>query len=185
MNNAPDKIRAFIGIALPNELNQQLDQDCRDLRKQTNVQQVNIRWLKAHNRHMTLVFLGDIEKDLAEEKWLQLDHQLTSLATELELNKIDHFPDKRSPIIAITSPNDPKLTKLRKELRELFQQDTSKPLRPHITLARIPRNQKLPFHPITCHRHLPINAIHLYKSTLGPGGSEYEILQTHQLHNGQ
>jgi RNA 2',3'-cyclic 3'-phosphodiesterase len=183
MSKPANTIRAFIGIALPDDLNQQLDLDCRGLRQQPNIRKANLRWLQPHNRHMTLAFLGDIEREIAEEKWQQFDHHLINSPTTISLDQIDHFPDKRSRIIAITSPVNTELTKLRKELQELFHLDASKPLRPHITLARIPKNQQLPFPPVTCDRRLPIDAIHLYKSTLGPGGSEYEILLSHQLHD--
>ncbi len=181
MSKSENTIRAFIGIALPGDLNQQLDLDCCDLRQQPNVRKADLRWLQPHNRHMTLAFLGDIEREIAEEKWQLLEHHLTNSAITINLDQIDHFPDKRSRIIAITSPTNAELTKLRKELLKLFQLDGGKPLRPHITLARIPKNRQLPFPPISCDRRLPIDAIHLYKSTLSPCGSEYEILLTHRL----
>jgi 2'-5' RNA ligase len=186
-------IRAFIAIDIPDDVRVAIEEAQARL-KRTNLS-VKISWTKLANLHLTLQFLGDVEKVVVDKlkpalRLVAAQHQ----PFELSVRGAGAFPDEKRPRVVWVGCDD---TGNRLKALALAVQDATQPLgflaerrefSAHLTLGRIklPRPDAALTRAIdslkdTTFGTLRVGAIHLFESQLHPEGSIYTKLSSHAL----
>ncbi|MBN1351281.1 RNA 2',3'-cyclic phosphodiesterase [candidate division KSB1 bacterium] len=89
-----EKLRIFIAIAIPAEIKTRID----DLQSALKGFRSRISWTKPDNVHLTLKFLGDVEKQSIEAVSAAIDSACTGAAPfELSVQGTGAFPNSRAP----------------------------------------------------------------------------------------
>lgn len=184
MNNT---IRCFIAIELSEEIKNTLAKIESEL--QRNIQ--GVKWVNPDNIHLTLKFLGQIEKEAIEEIKKILD-EITATARpfKIRLSQIGAFPNPNQPRVIWVGIDDG--TKESSHLANLIEEKIvplgiekeDRAFHPHLTLARIKflkdkssvknafASLKVPQVEMTAAK------IALFQSTLTPEGPIYTVLET-------
>jgi 2'-5' RNA ligase len=183
-------VRAFIALSLSPEIYSSLDQVIHQL--QERLPRPVVRWVPAHNIHLTLKFLGDVslsnleilKKILAVESGRQPPF-------EISVGELGAFPSIRRPrVIWVGIEAPPQLYELQRgieaETARLGYAPEEREFSPHLTLGRVARNAstaevrqlsdvlseaKVGFLGAAC-----IRDAHLFRSDLQPGGAIYTQL---------
>lgn len=182
------KARLFIALNLPDQIKAELVLVQKKLKKQN----LNAKWVRPENLHLTLVFLGylnlekiPILKSILKKVVLQIK------PIELELAGINGFPKlTKTRIVFVNLKGElGKLNalafKIKKGLKKTKISFDEKPVKAHLTLARLKKpvdltktvNQikvrKLKFN---------LKKVELIKSQLLPQGPVYQALICFRLH---
>lgn len=152
----------------------------------------DVRWVDPEMLHLTLAFLGEVDRPTFREAM----HALANVETrpfELQLAGIGFFPSRGAPrqMWAGVRP-EPELDRLqRRVLRALATVDVVPEKRrfvPHVTLGRFRYAPPEPRLQAFLQRHnlfrLPpfvVSDFHLYSSWLGAGAAHYEIEVSYEL----
>ena len=133
------------------------------------------------NLHLTLAFLGDQPLSLIHALRQELQSPLSAWpAFTLHSYSINAFPDAKSAIIALEFEPLEIFQRLKQTLDVTLQHKgvvvESRPVRPHITLARGKRGQRLTLPPIACELELKVNEVCLFESKQGAAGNDYRPL---------
>ncbi|TVQ29101.1 MAG: RNA 2',3'-cyclic phosphodiesterase [Geminicoccaceae bacterium] len=150
------------------------------------------RWVDADMLHLTLAFLGEVDRPT----FIDAMHGLARVETrpfDLELQGLGFFPNRGAvrQLWAGVRP-EPELERLqRRVVRALADIDVVVEKRrfvPHVTLARFrvpppePRLQAfLQRHSLFRLPPFPVSDFHLYSSWLGAGAAHYEIEASYEL----
>jgi 2'-5' RNA ligase len=159
-------IRTFVAIELPDNIQKALARHLAPLR--SNPRLHALRWVPAHQTHLTLRFFGDISAS-------NLDVLAGLLQREaarhppffIRLGELGVFPNERRPRVLWVGVNAAKTlyslqTGIEHAARQLGYEPEERDFRPHITLARLRQ-------PVTMQtRHTLLEALHTY--TLPPLG---------------
>ncbi len=152
----------------------------------------DMRWVDPDMLHLTLVFLGEVDRPT----FMEAMHALAGVEVrpfEVELAGIGFFPSKGTPRqIWAGVRAQPELERLqRRVLRALADVDVVPERRrfvPHVTFGRLrlpppePRLQAfLQRHALFRLEPFPVSDFHLYSSWLGAGGAHYEIEASYEL----
>ena len=176
-------LRLFLAVDLPDPIRQEVAAMC--------TQVSNARWVKPHQLHITLRFMGQTPDDALPEMCDRLSRvQVPTFA--LALRGAGVFPGavnpKRARVLWLgLDPAEP-MVGLKREIDACLGPDTERSsFSPHLTLARftnspdptltqfISRHQayrSAPWH-VTCFQ--------LYKSTLSSSGAVHEVVATYPL----
>jgi RNA 2',3'-cyclic 3'-phosphodiesterase len=146
----------------------------------------NIRWLKPHNLHITVLFLGEVEDNFVEE--------IKNIADDIISNTSSFIMQPET--ISLMPANKAKMVWVRYYKSEAFKMIYKKLLSalgsyfstegayedpiPHITLARL----KKPINQISCKispEEVAVNRIELWKSETRPEGAEYASIANFNL----
>lgn len=127
--------RLFTGLALPPEVTDAL------ARRQAGLR--GARWIARHDQHLTLRFLGDVDRALAEAVHEGLTAASARPPLRVTLSGLDCFGgDKPRAIFAAVAPNAA-LDDLQAEHERICRHAGAEPERrrftPHVTLARLRR----------------------------------------------
>ena len=177
-------MRLFIAIDLPEEIKQSL----ADIKDSFDKDTGKIRWITKENLHITLKFLGEMNKDKQEEV-TKILNKITFSPFTLHFSSFGVFPNSDKIRIFWTGlePKD-KLFDLHKiidtSLSEHFPPNQN--FLAHVTLARIKSLKDKETFLETIHKLKPpslktdinIKQFHLYESVLTPGGPVYTKLET-------
>lgn len=184
MKNSGDRtIRVFFAIDLTPEAVQHVTAISNVL--QNKHKQHSIRWTKPHNLHVTLQFLAAVKEDDLDNLIKNVRAELSgSSAFELELGELELFPTPYRPHIisirVVTQDIPADLAKrIGKGIAATGYEIEMRPFRGHLTLARLPRNNKaftLAEIPLPAINKIPVNEIHLYRSEPAQGSSRYTKL---------
>jgi 2'-5' RNA ligase len=151
-----------------------------------------VRWVPAHNLHLTLKFLGDTSP--ANIPFLQ--QMLTREAElhpvfDIRMGNIGSFPNSKRPRVIWIGLNAPAaLASLQHSIESaaarLGYVPEDRPFSPHLTIGRVRQNlapadlqrirAELDAARIGELGTVRIDSVHLYKSDLQPGGSVYTRL---------
>jgi 2'-5' RNA ligase len=190
-----DTLRSFIAIELPPELKSELQSIQTSLQKG----QVNyVKWVDTHNIHLTLKFLGDIER-------AQIDPIVSAIETStgnsrpfsLSLQDVGAFPSLDRPnIVWAGLQGDLKTLSvwqitIEQNLKPLGFTPESRPFSPHLTLGRVRENATL-LEKQSLGRQLAaihlksgspmiVSSLNLVHSQLTPKGPIYTILRSIKL----
>jgi 2'-5' RNA ligase len=184
-------IRAFIAIPLPVALQRALE-GIRAIGQQLPV---TWRWVSPSHLHLTVKFLGDVPAE-----------GIASVAQAMEQAVADQppfvlmacalgcFPQPARPRVLWMGLDDSEgallhlFQRLETALREHGFPPEDRPLRPHVTLARIrqaPRGDHFRTLLQTYNEHrfgkLPVTALHLFQSQLRREGAVYTLLHSAAL----
>jgi 2'-5' RNA ligase len=169
----------------------------RELRR--SAPDARIQWVKPESIHLTLKFLGDIEEGRVAAIAEALDRVAAAGArSSLAIGGLGVFPDARAPRVlwlGLDGPVDA-LVRLASSvdaaLRALGFASESRPLSPHLTLARIKERQREVGRALDASAllgqasalgRLDVRALALMKSELRPSGSVYTRLHEAVLAN--
>ncbi len=138
-------LRTFLAIDLPSRLLDSIVKKQQAMKPELPF----ITWVKSENLHLTLKFLGNTP----ESKITEIQQVVAEAVKGIEpfvinLRGFGIFPDKRAPRTLWTGIEGDlevllDLTrKIEAEVKQLGFPPEGKPFRPHLTLARIKKNQR-------------------------------------------
>lgn len=141
------KIRAFIAFDIPEEIKSEILKIQDDLRKA----EVEAKWVKPKNIHLTLAFLGSIDdKQVGQVKKILTPSNLFSeKPINLQFAQISAFPNlNRVRVIFIDLSGEIErlsslVIKIRNELKNKKIWFDEKPFIPHLTLGRFKKPANL------------------------------------------
>ncbi len=188
-------LRAFIAADLSPVVREAVARVSAHLRQQ--LAGLPLRWVAPENMHLTLKFLGDVsarnlrllEKMLAGEA---AQHQ----AFEFGVGTLGAFPNIRHPRVIWVGVRGPEALQRLHEgieaaMARLGYPREQRPYQPHLTLARVVRNapaevirrvsRVLRTEQVGYLGSVRVEAVHLYRSDLGPQGPRYTRLFTASL----
>jgi 2'-5' RNA ligase len=182
-------IRCFVALELPLEIQSELSQAAAKLK----AAQADVKWVEPENVHLTVKFLGEIPHN----KVLQIGMALSALgqrrAIASRLAGLGAFPVLNKPRVVWAGLDEglEELGEIQKvvedRMAELGFQREERGFLPHLTLGRVRSNRNAAelSRLITDTRPRPLEfafrSLTLMKSTLAPGGSVYQPLQTVSL----
>jgi RNA 2',3'-cyclic 3'-phosphodiesterase len=173
-------MRCFIAFDLPAPIKEELSQ-AQDSFKDCNL---DAKWVKPQNIHMTLKFLGDV----AEEKLDKIKEVITQVAQanmslEADLTDFGFFPNQRKPRVFFISTNkEAQLKAIARSLENKLEPlgfEKEEKFKSHLTLARIKSSKNIEallekLEQIKIDSTISIKKITLFKSTLSSEGPTYE-----------
>jgi len=183
-----EKIRSFIAIDLPIQLLEQIIQLQKELIPATRD---FVRWTRPENIHLTLKFLGDVDK----EKLLQAKRLLDEI-------KFDHtpfilcmegygvFPNKKQPRIIWVGFEESQsilvlVSQINTKLQTLGIEPEIRPYKPHLTIGRVRQisnayQNKVLDESLSSAKRIvnsfSVTEFKIYKSMLTPDGPKYTQL---------
>lgn len=176
-------IRCFLGMGLLDADRARIQSCLLPLRGQPWAN--SVRWVAAHNWHLTLMFLGNRSSPwLAAVRADLAALSLPSAATESVMTasglQVGCFPDAKGRIVALELQPDPSLLAIKSRLDSLLQRHGCEPetrsFRPHVTLGRFERGGHEPVLPVSFTSTLTFSRLTLFQSTPTRQGSEYQAL---------
>jgi len=187
------KHRIFIAINLPEEIKREL------LKYSEKWPELQARWTKKENLHITLEFLGDLTDPELGEVCLALKDSLRGQDIfDININKIVYGPPQRKSgqapkMIWAVGDQSKELALLRQKLEKALLQKVSfvpegRGSSPHITLARLStfsfrqmEQEEIPEINEFVDLVFTIESIEVMESELKKGGPVYTILESEEL----
>ncbi len=179
-------IRLFVAVDLPDAVKDQLGELCSGIS--------GAKWVKREQMHLTLRFIGEVERAQAEAIRTSLS-TIHSAPFTMTLEGVGQFPPKGKPRVLWVGLKAPAvLPQLQRQVEEtlvaLNLPPEDHPFSPHITLARF----KMPPTPDSMRqfmtRHtdfhtdlIPVASFVLYSSVLAPQGPTYRHEAVYPLQN--
>lgn len=183
-------MRLFIAADLTQEILQKIDKIIAYF--QTQSPPGAIKWVNAHNQHLTIKYIGELkEEKLPRVKALMREALQGYIAPTISVAKLGMFPNPVQPrVIWVGIQSNEDLGKIHQSL-DLALVDTGVPresrgFHPHLTLGRIRRQvtrddvkvigQTFSQFKVDALGSVRIDEIHLYRSQLTPQGPIYSSL---------
>jgi 2'-5' RNA ligase len=175
-------IRTFLAVELGDAMRAAAAEVARRLRGRAGAERV--RFVRAENLHVTLVFLGDVEPPLAVEVAERARAEAAALAPfELRLGALHAFPtERRARVVALALEPEAPLEALAGAVARGAAAAgvalEERAFRPHLTLARLdgsrfPEAGGIAPKPAA----MTVHEVVLFRSQLRPGGSQYTPLE--------
>jgi RNA 2',3'-cyclic 3'-phosphodiesterase len=176
-------LRLFLAVDLPDPVRLEVATLCTQVK--------HARWVKPHQLHITLRFMGQTPEQALANIRDQLG-RVQAPAFDLALRGTGIFPggasSKRARVLWLgLEPVEP-LTHLKQAIDECLGPDLERTsFSPHLTLARFIEKpdptltQFLAQHHVYRSAYWPVACFHLYKSTLSSSGAVHEVLRTYSL----
>ena len=182
--------RAFIALEIPPHIQESIEKQTTRLRLELGNELV--RWVPAHNMHLTLKFLGEVANshmDFIKSMLNQLSE--THSGFDLQISGIGSFPNLKKPRVIWVGIHAPAgLTQLQRSIEErsvrLGYEKEERSFSPHLTLGRVRQKltaqetQKISNTLSTIQLGkigiARVNSLHLYQSDLNSEGSIYTKL---------
>jgi 2'-5' RNA ligase len=190
-------LRSFIAVEVSPEIQKAISQSLASLQK--TLAKPMIRWVAPQNVHLTLKFLGDVSpanlEQLADALKLETN---AHPAFSMQVGGVGAFPNShRARVIWVGLEAPPALAALQRGVEaacaSLGYPAEDRSFSPHLTVGRVGQNVSVAdLHKI--HTALDgtkvgllgqvqVDAIHIFKSDLQPGGSVYTPLYVLPLKN--
>ena len=184
-------IRAFIAIALPQEVTAVLAQLSHTFAQQ--IPDRAVRWVNPDKMHLTLCFLGDTAITQLPKIAAELDRVTANISSfHVHLDGVGCFPNGKRPRViwvGLAGAERP-LSTLKRDIDTFLQPmgwDMEKrPFQAHLTLGRVKDARKL--QPIKWELSVQkvgwqVTAVHLIESQLRPQGPLYKTRHTSHLNH--
>jgi len=188
-------LRAFIAVEILKGIQDAITQGTASLKNA--LPKPLVRWVALHNVHLTLKFLGDVSpttlQELAEAiKVETVSHGMFSIS----VGGLGAFPSpRRARVIWVGLEAPPALEALRRGVEaaaaQLGYAPEGRPFSPHLTIGRVEQNASaadlqriraaLEATKVGLLGTQQVEALHIFKSDLQPGGSVYTHLYTMPL----
>jgi len=178
-----EKVRTFIAVELPEDIRERLEV----VEKQLKSANADVKWVALQNFHITLKFLGSIDKDeltVVSEAMKRAIEGIPSF--EITISHTGAFPRVSKPSVIWVGISDgtaqlKKLAgRLDSELELIGFEREKREFSPHITMgrARSPQGSERLRESIEALKDMvigvvPVREITLMRSDLGPKGSTY------------
>ena len=183
-------LRSFIAVEIPAEIQSAIAHSIASFKK--TLPKPLIRWVAPQNVHLTLKFLGDVSpanlERLAEAiKVEAASHEIFSMS----VGGLGAFPTHgRARVIWIGLDAPPALAALQRGVdavaAKLGYPTEERPFSPHLTIGRVAQNASasdlqrihaaLDATKVGILGTVRVQAVHIFKSDLQPGGSVYTLL---------
>jgi len=148
-------------------------------------------WVPAHQYHLTLRFLKDIEDSVFED----IQHILSDVRSEsfhLDLKSVGHFPLRGNPeVLWVGVASNESLSRLNRKLESGLKRAGIEPdgrkFHPHVTLARLKQGALRHVgdfevqHSLFKVSDIPVEEFHLYSSRLTPEGALHTVEASYSL----
>lgn len=174
--------RLFVGIDLP-----------ADIKKRLMTLEGGVpgaRWQTNEQLHLTVRFIGDVERPVANDIAARLDG-LRMNAFDIRLSSVGQFGDKRPHVIWAGLDDTPPLYRLASKVEQALQRlglpPETRKYTPHITLARLKNPSRdrvfqfLSNHALFQSPSFAVSSFHLFESHLGSAGAIYQIVSSYSL----
>jgi len=194
-------IRAFLAVNLSEPLRANLTTIHSELKQRFGRElskNIRVSWVQPSSLHLTVKFLGDIDEQMVAPMQKAMENVLSShRAIEIPLDRLGVFPRLQQPRVLWVGPFElweksqdaARVVSLHRAVDEccsaLNLAPDTRPLSPHLTLARIKEGGRdfgqmlarsgLLDKPVSAGL-MVVDAIHLMKSELRPTGSVYTRL---------
>ena len=182
-----ETIRAFIGIKIPDEIQEKLG----DIQKKLKQSDAHVSWGNPKSIHLTLKFLGNIEETQIPAITSAIEESVTNISPfQLQVGYAGAFPNLRYPKvvwIGVTDDEDGSLKTLQHTLDSRlaslgFEKEKGR-FQPHLTLGRV-RSQKNRSNLLRAVEaiiniwvgEIAVDTMYLIKSELKSTGAEYTDL---------
>jgi 2'-5' RNA ligase len=192
-------LRSFIAVKIPQEIQSAVARSIAPL--QNTLPKPLIRWVTADNVHLTLKFLGDVSPTnldlLAETMKVEVrNHEVF----RMRVGGLGAFPTpRRARVIWIGLEAPVALKALMRGVEaaaaSLGYASEERPFSPHLTIGRVGQNvSTADLHRVCAALEgmsigtlgtVLVDAVHIYKSDLLPGGSVYTHLYSLPMRSGQ
>lgn len=185
-----DMIRTFVAISISDEARSAIFFLIDKLKKIES----SIRWVDPSNLHLTLKFIGEIEKNRQKNLVEALDLSVKDIsAFQYELSGKGCFPNCKQPRVLWIGVNDlkEKMRALQKQIDNNFYSvqipRENRNFKPHLTIGRVKQNRKLgtilsKFEQFQLGEFVvDVGEVYLMKSELLPTGAKYSILHSASL----
>ncbi|MDZ7798358.1 MAG: RNA 2',3'-cyclic phosphodiesterase [Patescibacteria group bacterium] len=179
------KNRLFIGFDLSEPLKKRISNLIKSLKNKWP----DLKYVKKENLHLTLIFLGQISD---QDLWQTIETiQAVSrdfYPLSIESRGVELFPTLKKPkIISLSIKEKSKLNELKRKINDQLAflniaRRENRIFRPHITLARIKKNNNKPDLKNTfLNFEERFNKIDIFESRLTKQGLVYNIIQSIKL----
>jgi 2'-5' RNA ligase len=191
----PEKVRSFIAIYPPDSVIAKVEAAQTQLR--TLIADRAVRWTKREQIHLTLQFLGSIERTRLNAFQSVLEHVSSAIKSfQIRGETIGCFPSNKHPgiiwvgLAGELNPLQSVKEKLDDALGELGYVPEEREFHPHLTIGRVAKlktsdAQRLAKGILKFERvqfgEWPVREIHLMQSVLSPKGAVYQILKSFPL----
>jgi 2'-5' RNA ligase len=132
-------MRLFVALEIPEALREEVSRRCEELRRRLSP----ARWVRSDNLHLTLLFLGEVEREAVPGLASALGPAFAaSPPFELRLAKGGTFPPHRPARVAwVGAAGSPEILSLQKRVEEAARRAVGlapepRTFHPHLTLAR-------------------------------------------------
>ena len=181
------KIRSFLAFELPLEIKAVVTRVSDELKRSS----LDAKWVKLGNIHLTVVFMGDVEKDKIPTIKEEIgDTCLNYDAFDISLKGLDCFPHIRKPrVIWVGVDGDlERMSSFRNALQERLIpfgiKEEKRRFKPHLTLGRFRKPKRTSSEELELLSRYgnvisPVCSLMelvLFKSELKPGGASYTRL---------
>lgn len=179
-------MRLFVAADIPPEVRERLD-ECRARLRDLPLP---VRWTRPEGIHLTMFFLGETPESRVAEIASAVEPVAAATAPfELEAHGVETFPGHGRPRVVVfglrgdVQAAGALKTRLDRALAAVGFTPDDRPFRPHLTLGRTKEGRAGDWRP-----HLErekeadggrftVDALVLFQSLLGPGGSQYRPLR--------
>ena len=184
--------RMFCAFELPQTLRRAISDHAQRVREA--VPEAAASWSRPENVHLTVKFFGNVDQarvPVISAAAARAAKEFSAL--EIEVGKTGVFPRPSRPQVLWIGVNDSSgaLAKVQQRLEDEFASEgfpkENRPLRPHLTIARIRRPQNanqlaqihlgLPFTDVA----VRFDELILFRSELSSKGSKYTAISRHRL----
>lgn len=185
-------IRSFIAIDLPPAIQEAIENVSQDL--QAKAKPSVVRWVPAHNIHLTLKFLGEVSSNNLEILSKILHAEVSRhRCFHVTVGGLGAFPSVRRPrVIWIGVEAPPDLVSLQRSIEieavRLGYSAEERPFSAHLTLGRVSHNaspdevrqigEMISSYKVGTLGIAVVDRVRLFKSDLEPGGAVYTPLTT-------
>ena len=148
-----------------------------------------VTWVSAHNLHLTLRFLGEVDEERTDQLVARLGDPFQTPAFQLTLSELGVFPPEGPPRVVWIGVKEAggSLAALYREiearLRPLQFEPEARPFHPHLTLGRFRKPAGRRARDLVCTEIPPqdigpsrVDHVTLYRSDLSPRGPTYTPL---------
>jgi len=184
-------MRMFVAIPVPDSVKQH----ARMFRNDLGASRADIKWVEYENYHLTLKFLGEVDEASLREISQNLRRAAESCPPfNLSIDSLGFFPSRMRPrVIWLGLRGEIEKAQFLGERVDAYLAsagfEEEKEHRFHLTLGRIRSDNKVNellkiAEHMAGHKKLSpfkVDRMQLMKSSLGPGGPTYSVLETYEL----
>lgn len=179
-------MRVFIAAHIPEEIREKINKYIMEIKPQWE----GVKWENHNKLHVTLKFLGEIERSIVGKVEDILNGMLPIYSPfEMTVSSFGGFPNLKDPrILFIGLSKNHELMRLQSEIEKRLEtlgfQKAKRIFTPHITVGRIKGRARLKGSlPLLNQNPFLITQVAVMKSELSPQGSKYTPLSLFQLVN--
>jgi 2'-5' RNA ligase len=181
------EIRSFLAFELPTQISEIVSHVCQEMRKTS----LDVRWVREDHIHLTIIFMGNVLADQIENIGNSVEKLCQNYGPfTITLRGTGLFPGKRNPrVLWIGLAGDlERMADFRDALQQQLKvfgiRQETRPLRPHLTIARFRKGAKPSVHLeglLSNYQNLTspvckLEELILFKSSLKPTGAVYSKL---------